>query len=390
MPDREFKIKITGDASGIAAESTRAAEGLKSVGTSGEEAGKKIFGGTDKGIGGLKGLANVMRGLRLEFPLFGRAAEMMMNPLVAAIGGAVAIFGYFRAEMAKNNAEMEAVAEAAAKPEIAFRDMAAAAEAVAIQDGKLSESFNTTRTAATNLKNAISDQTDALRVLQETQAALDDANKAEELADVHQAMKRRELNPLDPKGISASEGARRQAGINAKYEDIARKRKEENAAADLALKKGALDQAAALELQKEDEAARALEAKVAADEKLAEVERRKARFERGGEDMQSPAERDAAAGLDKAQKTQDGGTWGWRTMLEDFGLYPSREGFGNGRLTPRPNKRGMWPAPAIAWGRRKRKATITGQIIRRRHSHARGPLPMHSAQGRSCRAHRAR
>ncbi len=61
MAEREFKIKIVGDASGLAAESTRAAEGLKSVGASGEEAGRKLSGGTEKGIGGMKGLANVIR-----------------------------------------------------------------------------------------------------------------------------------------------------------------------------------------------------------------------------------------------------------------------------------------------------------------------------------------
>lgn len=263
-----------------------------------------------------------MRGLRLEFPLFGRAAEMMMNPMTAAVALAVGAFGYLKSKIDEVNQKLAEVSAAAAEPVKAHRDLAGEARANATAHGELAREMAAAQTASGGLVQGLSEELTALRRVQQAQAAVDNAQKGNEIARVHFQMAQREADPTGRAGISAQAGAAQIAAIEEKYADLERQRKEESAKA---MEAAAKEKAQQVNRQRGPLSAALQEAnrrRDAAGNELAEADRGKAALERTGPDNKSKAERDAAAAQDTAE--QEAAQWqpgSWRAVLNDFGLH---------------------------------------------------------------------
>ena len=319
MSDREYKIKISTDAGQGIQGAQQTAQALDEAGSKTEAFGRKTEAATghvDKHVLSHKQLHKIIHGLNQAVPLLGTLLQAALSPISATITVGILVLEHFKEKLKEVNDELDKAAEEAAKPVLAHENLAAAALASATAHDSLRSAMDQAHTASSGLTDGLNDEIAALRHLQETQAAVDDATKANAMAKVHYQMGQRDRDPSRRAGISAEEGYKQLAAIEEHYAQIKRTREEnakaeeqqatQHAAQQVNAQRGPL-YAKTLQAGKDAEAAR---------QTLAEKERGKDAFERTGSDQKSAQERTAEKSVDEAAKRAAVyGPSGWKGWL---------------------------------------------------------------------------
>jgi len=100
--EREFKIKITGDASSLNAASQQSAQGLQEVGTAaktGAEGLKENAKAADKSFVSHGQLKSAVKGLKEEFPALAHIAKLALNPIAFTVAGIAGAFALWHARI---------------------------------------------------------------------------------------------------------------------------------------------------------------------------------------------------------------------------------------------------------------------------------------------------
>jgi hypothetical protein len=291
MPDREFKIKITGDASNLTQSSQDAGQALEETGKKSEFLGLKF--------GELKKLT---RELGHEFPLAGAAARAMLNPIVFAITSAIAAFAALKAKLDDWNKAMDETGARNAHGSF-VAGIEAQNEAMATAAASASTfaaSLQSVATAYDNIGTASKKALDRLNEFTAAQGGINSAAESRDLAKVDLA--------LSTGQISEPQAVIYRANIRERYakmqDDL--KTKEENEK--LRLERSELDASkkAAPGLMSAEETARQNRDKLQAD--LAKAKKDLPEGEKSAEDLRADLFKKAEE-LDKAQRIVSSGGW---------------------------------------------------------------------------------
>ena len=253
MPDEilQYKLQTIFDGTGT----TAAAEGLKNVGKEGQKAVEGVKQESDalednakktEHLGMKKGeLKKLVRELGHEFPIAGMAARAMLNPIVAAFSGAIAIFGYAKQKLEEWNKALDEAAERNAGKdflpgiEAKAKSLNEAAGAAAAFEESLKAAFSAEDQFSTKIKLAI----DKLHEFVAAQAEVDSAVEANEIARVNLREKTGKIGDV--------EGIAQRSAIREKYRKLGEDRKTSGENEELRLKQEeyshAIDQAPGLE-----------------------------------------------------------------------------------------------------------------------------------------------
>jgi hypothetical protein len=110
MPDREFKIKITGDAASLVSSSKQSADALRDTAHEVEESGKKTESHNkhveefNLKVGEQRKL---LRELGEQFPIAATAARLFMDPLVASISTGILLFSAMKEHLDEVNKALD-------------------------------------------------------------------------------------------------------------------------------------------------------------------------------------------------------------------------------------------------------------------------------------------
>jgi hypothetical protein len=206
MADREFKIKLTGDATELQSSAKQGASALNEVAQASQEdsrntaelAKKTEFLTLKKGE-----LKKIVRELSRDFPEAGMAARAMLNPIVFAFTGAISIFAYAKQKLEEWNKEMDEVAASNARSNLiagiqaqkqAFSEGAAAAS-------NFAQSLQAIATAVDKIKKAIDHDFSKLHEITQGQSGINSAAEARDLAMIDWQVKSGKLS--EPQGTIA-------------------------------------------------------------------------------------------------------------------------------------------------------------------------------------------
>lgn len=141
MPDREFKIRITGDASGISAasrEGAAALEGTARATQKGTEANKEHEKSIFQVESAHRAWHKAMHAISTESPLVGEAMRLWLNPTTGLIMGAVLALEYF---MKKQEEAKKVTTEAASEMAAGYMETADAARKLSTAAEESREKF---------------------------------------------------------------------------------------------------------------------------------------------------------------------------------------------------------------------------------------------------------
>jgi hypothetical protein len=97
--EREFKIKIVGDASGVAPASQLAASELGKIGQAGTEAHGRVAAAAEKTVLNHHQLAQAVKGVRSEFPELYHVAHMALHPITLSVAAIAEAFQLWEARV---------------------------------------------------------------------------------------------------------------------------------------------------------------------------------------------------------------------------------------------------------------------------------------------------
>jgi hypothetical protein len=143
-------------------------------------------------------LKKLVRELGHEFPIAGMAARAMMNPIVAAFTGAIAIFGYAKQKLEEWNQALDAAAERNASKDFlpgieAKKDALGQA---ATSAAEFATSLANVGKAEDKFKTSVSQAIDKLHEFINAQAEVNSAGEAKELAEVDLKQKTGKLDEV--------------------------------------------------------------------------------------------------------------------------------------------------------------------------------------------------
>ena len=144
--------------------------------------------------------------LTREFPLAGYAARAMMNPITAALTGAISIFAIAKRRLEEWNAEMDQASARAASPDFAagMEAKKTALQEAATQAEAFALSIEAIGMAEDKLRNSTTQAIAKLHEFTAAQGAVDSAEQARDLAAVDLAQKTGRLSESGAAGARAT------------------------------------------------------------------------------------------------------------------------------------------------------------------------------------------
>ena len=231
--EREFKIKITADASSAVAGAKQTSEALQGTKiklseltpeqksyTEAVEAGGKASQDTEKNLEGhteklqflgvkTGELRKLTRDLSSEFPIAGMAARLMINPIVAGLTLAIMTFGAAKKALDDWDARLEASAQRNASKDFlpGIEAKKVALDQAAASTAEFATALGNIGAAEDKFKTSVSQAIDKLHEFTNAQAEVNSAGEAKELAEVDLKQK---SGKLDEVGAIKQRGAIRE------------------------------------------------------------------------------------------------------------------------------------------------------------------------------------
>lgn len=257
MPDREFKINITGDASDLAAAAKQGAGALNETGAAAQQESKSLEESAKKTefLTLKKGeLKKIVRELGHEFPLAGMAAKAMLNPIVFAFTSAISVFVLAKQKLEDWNKEMDAIGQSNAQAKF-LAGVEAQKEAMAsgaASANEFAQSLQNIASAYDAIETSAQKAMDKIHEFTQGQSGINTAAENRDLALVDLNVKSGKLT--EPQGIVA------RANIKERYARMGDDLKTRQEQEELKVQKSELDASkkAAPELADNEASARSL------------------------------------------------------------------------------------------------------------------------------------
>lgn len=318
MPDETLDIAIkvrTDDLSKI----KQTGQELKAVGQAAQEAAQKDAGASDEaakktGFLSLKKteLKKLVRELGHEFPLAGQAAKAMMDPVLAAFMGAIAIFGHAKQKLEEWNKALDEAAEKNAGKDFlpGIEAKSKSLHEAAVSSAEFHESLKNIGAAEDEFSAKVKLAIDKLHEFMAAQAEVRNASEASEIARINLAEKQGKM--------TGTQAIVARAGVKERYRKMGEEQQTAGENAELAMKEKELahakGQAGSLEADYATKKAAADKLRAAQAQATADMPVDTKRLEE--------AEKAKLAELDKAQAAREkaeaakrasqgmGGNWG--------------------------------------------------------------------------------
>ena len=230
--EREFRIRITGDATSIVDASGKTVGVLTNVAGAQEEAGKQA----EKHSGHIQGLHKLFHSLNEIVPGLGVLMQAAFSPVGATISLAFMALRLFHEKMKEFNEECRKAAEEAAKP-LTNRLEQQRETVVRTVDGmeRLRERLSDAERREDSLKASVDRTTAAFKAQQQAAETLNDAMKAGDIAG---------LEEQHARGIVSEEQfAQQRLAIEQRYQEKKRELAEQAEMREILIRKRALEQA---------------------------------------------------------------------------------------------------------------------------------------------------
>ncbi len=209
--EKEFKINITGDATGVTQAAGQAAGALEGVGNKGVKAEKDIAEETKKATLKFEDKRAAIEGLRTQFPLLAEAVHLALHPIGMAIAGIAGAFAIW-SERVKTLDELfggmtlpDVSTDLTGHVNAAAKAWDSYAEAIR----KAGEAYNSVDAAADRYAQKLTKQAEQQKALLESQKALDvarlEASKGEMGAGEYEIARKGIEDRYAKAGIAADE-----------------------------------------------------------------------------------------------------------------------------------------------------------------------------------------
>ena len=205
---------------GLESQAAKAKSAIEEYTAAHKESGNETEKGGDKAkifAGHMGEMRKTIRELSHEFPIAGMALRAFVNPIGAALGGAILIFAKVKEKITEMDKESDEAAERMAK---GFGNMAKAMQDARRDIDFSSNAITTALKKIADSEKEVKDRTDeateAIRRQEREMLAITNASEASELAEVDA---QRKLNQADPKrGMDEVAALKAEAEIKLRYE----------------------------------------------------------------------------------------------------------------------------------------------------------------------------